>query len=274
MAETFFDEALKGLAEAQSSLPKLWYRIKNHVPCFLISDGLLRHWRSKVYPHLDLSTVGFARIDTFQRPQEEERLFTTDWHLFQWWMGEINACVEAVAAPLGKTVMPGIPTAQNGPAVASQLRKAWEAVVASINWQYKHWDSEDARRNEAPEINFTNLHFIAEGCERWLAEAVARIETAKQLLAMSQRDTNVAIKSAKLKTPKKGREGQVMSILKDEPGLNQAEVANRMGLDRSALSRGRLKTAFQKAKALYSSPDLPTGHKKLDGSVEAYAEDE
>lgn len=274
MANVMLENALAGLEEARAAMPKLVERTKNHVPCFLISDGLIRHWRSKAFPHLDLSRTFFARADVMVRPEEEERLFTTEWPQFQRWMAYIQDLVEGVAVPMEKAVMPGVAENQNGPAAAASLRRAWRSVEAAVRYQKEHWGTEDARFNQAPELNFTEFYFSVEGCARWIDESAARVETARQLLAMSEATTHSAVRSAKLKTPKGGREGQVMAIVKDNPSLNQAEVAAKMALHRSALSREPLKTAYLRARALHGYGEHPDGYVDEAGNVEAIADEE
>ncbi|MCQ3950236.1 MAG: hypothetical protein DPW14_10510 [Planctomycetes bacterium] len=70
-----------------------------------------------------------------------------------------------------------------------------------------------------------------------------------------------------------GREGQVMVLVRDHPDWKKAKIARHLGIRRDALSRGKLKAAFDRATAM-NRQNRPKGSAAKDGRIEAAAEEE
>lgn len=242
--------------------------------CFLVSDGLLLHWRKLAMPHIDFSKMGMPRPMIFDQPVIEDAFYKSKWREAETWYSSTERVLAQTCAILGECRIPGLPEKNDGPAWSKHLNRHWEWLTSTLDYQTEHWGTEEARFNQAPELAFTKLWQFVESLLRWVEYVEDQIGTFLVQQALSREAANKAASNAKLRTPQEGRLGEIMDIVRLHPEYDQSQVAAAMGLHKSKLSREPFKSAYLKAKALFAASNAPAGAKDRDGRIEAVADEE
>lgn len=246
--------------------------------CFLVSNGLFDHWEKQLFGIGARTSSSFgivfrARSDVMAVPEAASQFYESDWRAEGTWFAKVKATFATLKTMANEIVLPGAPENQNGPCWGAYLMRSVGGLEGALAYQAENWRTSDSPwSNEAPEINYAKVWSDLENCRKWTQWAEQQLVFAAYAEMKSKEAASTAVKSAKLKTPKGGREGQIMAAVQELAlgGENptKAKVAQVVGLDKSALSKGDLKSAYERAMELVRGK-LPDGMKDSEGNLEA-----